>query len=68
MKIIYKQSMCGKIDNAMWAAVSEGKEIEKIILTHDEYQLLMRECAFRVSSIHSTLPVEYRGIKIVEEK
>lgn len=43
MKVIYKESMVDKIDEEIYEAKLIGKEIDKIILTPDEWLSLKRE-------------------------
>ena len=43
MKVIYKTSMVGKINEEIYKAELSGKEVDKIILTPDEWLSLKKE-------------------------
>ena len=69
MKVIYKKTVSEKIHEARREAIANGKEIEKIILTPLEYELLRNENShiYKTWYLNDIQFNSFFGIKIEKE-
>lgn len=72
MKVIYKKSMVDQLLDAKAEAMLEGKEIDHIILTNEEWAQLRSELGYNSWGVcaHRLLtpkPIRFEGMNICKE-